>query len=82
AALYSPHGPVSYCEVYRSMCAMGRALRTLGIQREQRVLLVLDDTPAFITAFLGAGRIGAVPVPINYQSSPEQVRFYAQDSYA
>ncbi|WP_371797535.1 benzoate-CoA ligase family protein [Streptomyces albidoflavus] len=82
AALYSPHGPVSYGEVYRSMCAMGRALRTLGIQREQRVLLVLDDTPAFITAFLGAGRIGAVPVPINYQSSPEQVRFYAQDSYA
>ncbi|MEU2889620.1 benzoate-CoA ligase family protein [Streptomyces albidoflavus] len=82
AALYSPHGPVSYGEVYRSMCAMGRALRTLGIQREQRVLLVLDDTPAFITAFLGAGRIGAVPVPINYRSSPEQVRFYAQDSYA
>lgn len=82
AALHSPHGPVSYGEVYRSMCAMGRALRALGIQREQRVLLVMDDTPAFITAFLGAGRIGAVPVPITYQAGPEQARFHAQDSYA
>ncbi|WP_033894738.1 benzoate-CoA ligase family protein [Streptomyces anulatus] len=82
AALYGPHGHVSYGELYRSMCAMGRALRALGIQREQRVLLVLDDTPAFFTAFLGASRIGAIPVPINYQTSPEQIRFYAQDSYA
>lgn len=82
AALYSPDGPVTYAELYRSMCAMGRALRALGIQREQRILLALDDTPAFFTAFLGAARIGAVPVPINNQTDPEQVRFYAQDSYA
>ncbi|MFF8617390.1 benzoate-CoA ligase family protein [Streptomyces sp. NPDC015350] len=82
AALHSPHGTVSYGELYRSMCAMGRALRALGIQREQRVLLVLDDTPAFFTAFLGASRIGAIPVPINYQTSPERICFYAQDSYA
>ncbi|MDP9607957.1 MULTISPECIES: benzoate-CoA ligase family protein [Streptomyces] len=82
AALYSPHGPVTYAELYRNMCAMGRALHALGIQREQRVLLVLDDSPAFFTAFLGVGRIGAVPVPINCQTSPEQVRFYTQDSYA
>ncbi|WP_037836211.1 benzoate-CoA ligase family protein [Streptomyces sp. NRRL F-5650] len=82
AALRGPHGPVTYGELYRNMCAAGRALRALGVQREQRVLLVLDDTPAFFTAFLGAGRIGAVPVPVDYRTNPEQVRFYAQDSYA
>ncbi|CAM5606607.1 2-aminobenzoate-CoA ligase OS=Streptomyces alboniger OX=132473 GN=CP975_27805 PE=4 SV=1 [Streptomyces alboniger] len=81
-ALHTPCGPVTYEELHRRMCAMGRALRALGVQREQRVLLVLDDTPDFFTAFLGAVRIGAVPVPVDYRIDAAQARFYAQDSYA
>ena len=41
----------------------GISLRELGVRREQRVLLVLDDTTVFPIVFLGAIRIGAVPVP-------------------
>ncbi|MEU7316277.1 benzoate-CoA ligase family protein [Streptomyces sp. NPDC007083] len=84
AALLGPQGAVSYAELHRRMCAMGRALRGLGVEREQRVLLALDDSPAFFTAFLGAARIGAVPVPVPLTSHTvaEQIRFYAADSYA
>lgn len=81
-ALTGPRGTVDYAGLHRDMCAMGRALRALGVRREQRVLLVLDDSPAFFAAFLGACRIGAVPVPIDYLAQPDQVRFHAEDSYA
>ena len=45
----------------RRSTAPGSLLRALGVGREHRVLLVLDDTTAFPIAFLGAMRIGAVP---------------------
>lgn len=73
---------ITYHELYRRMCAMGRALRALGVQREQRVLLVLDDSPAFPVVFLGANRIGAVPVPVNPRSRSDDFRFFVEDSHA
>jgi benzoate-CoA ligase len=54
----------------------------LGVAREQRVLLVLGDTPAFPVAFFGAIRIGAVPVPINPLYKASDYRFFLEDSYA
>ncbi|WPO70541.1 benzoate-CoA ligase family protein [Streptomyces sp. KN37] len=73
---------VTYADVFRRMCAMGRALRALGVRREERVLLALDDSPDFVTAFLGALRVGAVPVPVNPRSRIGDFRFFAEDSYA
>ncbi len=61
---------------------MGNLLKDLGVQPEQRVLLVLDDTPAFPAAFLGAMRIGAVPVPVNPLDKAEHFRHYLRDSEA
>jgi acyl-CoA synthetase (AMP-forming)/AMP-acid ligase II len=46
------------------------------------VLLVLDDTPAFHAAFLGAIRIGAVPVPLNILARSQDYAYYLDDSYA
>ena len=43
----------------------GNVLRGLGVQAEQRVLMVMLDTIDFIAVFLGAMKIGAVPVPVN-----------------
>jgi benzoate-CoA ligase family protein len=46
------------------------------------VLLVLDDTPAFAAAFLGAMRIGAVPVPVNFLARAADFGYFLDDSYA
>src|SRR5689334_21009774 len=56
---------ITYGELFLQTCKMGRALLEFGVRREDRVLLVLSDTPNYPVAFLGAMRIGAVPVPIN-----------------
>jgi long-chain acyl-CoA synthetase len=36
-----------------------------GLERGDRVALVLRDSPQFIAAFLGAAKIGAIPVPLS-----------------
>jgi len=73
---------ITYQDLYNRVCGMGRALRALGVTREQRVLLLLNDTPAFPVAFFGAMRIGAVPVPVNPLYKASDYRFFLEDSYA
>lgn len=75
-------GGLTYGELFQRVCAFGRALRALGVRREERVLLILDDTWAFPVAFLGAIRLGAVPIPVNPLLHPEEYRYFLEDSYA
>ena len=81
-AIYSDD-EVSYGELARRINRFGRALREeLGVRQEDRVLLVLDDTPSFPTAFFAAMRIGAIPVPVNTLVGADEHRFYVEDSRA
>src|ERR687897_1816650 len=81
-AIYSDD-EVSYGELAHRINRFGRALREeLGVRQEDRVLLVLDDTPSFPTAFFAAMRIGAIPVPVNTLVGADEYRFYVEDSRA
>ncbi len=73
---------LTYEQLHRQVNRMGHLLRQLGVRREQRVLLVLDDTTIFPIAFLGAMRIGAVPVPVSVRDTGEHFRHFVEDSYA
>ncbi|MBV9474233.1 MAG: benzoate-CoA ligase family protein [Solirubrobacterales bacterium] len=73
---------VTYAELAARTQAFAAALREVGVRREERVLLILDDTPAWPTAFLGAMRIGAVPVPVAFLDNPQNFAHYLRDSYA
>ena len=73
---------VTYAGLLGRAACMAAALHDAGVRREERVLLLLDDTPAFPAAFLGAIRIGAVPVPVNPLYKPSDFRYFLEDSYA
>ena len=60
----------------------GRLLLELGVGREDRVLVVLDDTTVFPVVFLAAMRIGAIPVPVSPLDRADNFRHYVRDSYA
>src|SRR5690349_13593430 len=76
-------GSVSYAELFERMCQAARTFADRGIRREDRVLLVLDDSPTYVAAFLGAVRIGAVPVPVNpLLQYSEDYDHYFEDSLA
>src|SRR5690242_11358170 len=53
-----------------------------GVQPEQRVLLVLADTPTFMFFFWGAIWMGAVPVPVSTMLTVDDYRFLLDDSRA
>jgi benzoate-CoA ligase family protein len=82
AAYVSGERTLSYRELLAQSCRMGGLLRELGVRREERVLLVLDDTFLFPIAFLGAVRIGAVPIPVSVREHAENFRHFVDDSYA
>jgi benzoate-CoA ligase len=73
---------VTYSELYARACGVGATLRELGVERGERVLLVMDDGPWFPAAFLGAMRLGAVPVPINPLYGPDDYPYFVEDSGA
>lgn len=73
---------LTYRQLLEETCRAANALTGLGLRREERVLLILDDCPEFLAGFLGAVRLGAVPVPVNFQVGAEEWAFYLNDSRA
>lgn len=71
---------------YGELCALagraGNGLRRMGIPREGRVLILLDDGPEYVAAVFGAIRAGFVPVLVNTLSPPDLVAYFLQDSSA
>jgi acyl-coenzyme A synthetase/AMP-(fatty) acid ligase len=64
-ALTGVRGDLTYAQLYDSVRRTAAGLRRVGLQPEQRVLMVMADSPAFVAVFLAALRIGAVPVPVS-----------------
>jgi benzoate-CoA ligase len=65
AAFIDERGPLTYAQLARRVALAGGALRSLGLEPENRVVLALLDTVDFPTAFLGAIAAGIVPIPVN-----------------
>lgn len=72
----------TYLDLQAWMNRCGNALQGLGIERRDRVALILLDTPEFIAGFLGAVKIGAVPVPMSTLLRTPDYRYMLADSRA
>ena len=81
-ALIGAAGTRTYAELCTDACRWGNGFASLGLKRGDRVLLFLDDTPAYPAAFFGAVRAGFVPLLINTLTPPDLLQFYLADSGA
>jgi acetyl-CoA synthetase len=81
-AVTGPAGTRTYGQLAADACRFGAGLLSLGAQRGDRVLLFLDDTPAYPAVLLGAIRAGLVPVLTNTLTPPDLLQFYLADSGA
>src|SRR6516165_2186066 len=73
---------VTYQQLFEMVNRVGNCLRKLGVRIEERVFLLLFDTPEFAASFFGAIKIGAVPVPINTLLKPADYSYLLNDSRA
>ncbi len=71
----------TFADIHAAASRVATRLVDVGVRRGERVLLVLDDTPSFPAAFLGAMRMGAIPIPVNFLARPDDFGYFLDDSY-
>ena len=73
---------VTYADLHENVSRAGNALKELGVRMEERVAILMPDTPEWVYAFFGAIKIGAVAVPMNTILLPKDYRYLLNDSRA
>src|SRR5215813_9830450 len=73
---------ISYRHLYERTNRVANALRKLGVRQEERVLLLLLDSPEFLYSFFGAIKLGAVAVPVSTLCKPAEYEYMLNDSRA
>jgi len=81
-AIYSQGRQITYRQVQENANRLGNALMDLGVEMENRVLLLLYDSPEFAFSFFGAMKIGAVPIPANTMLKSPDYEYLLNDSRA
>ncbi len=81
-AIYAGDRQITYRALAAQVNRAGNALRGLGVRPEERVFLLLLDSPEFAYVFWGAIRIGAIPVPTNTALKAHDYAYMLRDSRA
>src|SRR5438309_7006172 len=73
---------LTYGQVQELVNRTGNALLEIGVEPENRVLMLCLDAPEFIGTFWGAIKIGAVPIPTNTLMRTADYLYFLNDSRA
>src|SRR6267378_7714885 len=76
--LYFEDQTWTYAEAARMSNRAGNALRALGLDIEDRVLVVLPDCPEFVWTWFGTARIGAVITMVNPLLPADDYSYYLE----
>jgi 4-hydroxybenzoate-CoA ligase len=81
-AFIDPSRNITYGQLHDEAARVGPMLARLGVERENRIALVLLDTVDFPVLFWGAIRAGVIPVLLNTRLNAEQYHQLFEDSRA
>src|ERR1700761_6565185 len=81
-ALTGPAGDLSYASLWDRVRRTAAGLRAVGAGAEQRILVVMADSPDFAVVYLAALRVGAIPVPVSTMLRPAGIAELLRDSRA
>ncbi len=76
--LYFKDQTFNYGETARMSNRVGNALREVGVEMEDRVLIVLPDCPEFVCTWFGAAHIGAVITMVNPLLPADDYMYYLE----
>jgi benzoate-CoA ligase family protein len=69
----------SYSDIFSLAGRAGNLFAEAGLGYENRVVIILPDSPLYLAAFFGAIRIGAVPVPVSTRLSLDDYQYIFAD---
>lgn len=73
---------LTYAELLEVSARVGGGLAGLGVEREDPVLIMLDNSVEHVLAWFGSACLAAVEVPVNTALMAPQVQFIANDCQA
>jgi benzoate-CoA ligase len=76
------HGSLTYAQLFERVRRFAAGLQSLGIHREERVLLLMQDTTDWPVAFLGSLYAGIVPVAVNTLLTADDYAYMLHNSRA
>src|ERR1700688_206841 len=72
----------TYGDLAADINRAGNGLLKLGLQEEQRAMLILPDCPEFAVAYFGVIKIGAVAVPTSTAARTTDYDYFLRESRA
>ena len=81
-AIRTQDGGVTYADLTANVNRCAGLLSRLGLERGDRLLMVVKDCPAFFYLFWGAIKAGVVPVPLNTLLRSASYTYMIEDSGA
>jgi benzoate-CoA ligase len=81
-ALIDDAGQLTYGQLAEQVRRFASGLQKMGLQREERVLLLMHDSSDWVVAFLGSLYAGVVPVAVNTLLTAEDYAFMMGNSRA
>ena len=82
AAFIDDVGTLTFGELSLRVRRMAAGLRALGLKREERVLLLMQDTNDWPVSFLGAMYAGLVPVAVNTLLTADDYAYMLENARA
>ncbi|MBW2317460.1 MAG: AMP-binding protein [Deltaproteobacteria bacterium] len=81
-ALYFEERAITYKDLNIKANRMANGLQGLGVERGDRVAIMLPNIPEFVYSFVGILKLGAVAVPFNTLYKGGEIRHILRDSGA
>ncbi len=75
-------GELTYQALFERVGGLAGALRASGLEAEHRILMLMADSADFVTVYLAAMRIGAIPVPVSTMLYATDITTLLTDSRA
>jgi long-chain acyl-CoA synthetase len=71
---------MSYAELHGASNKIANALTSLGLERGQKVAIMLPNIPQFVMVYYGILKAGGVVVPLNVLFKTHEVEYHLEDS--
>ena len=81
-AIFFEDQTYNYHQVLENVNKSANMLNDLGVEMENRVMLLVRDSPEMIFSFFGAIKLGAVPIPTNMLMKSQDFLHVLNDSRA
>jgi fatty-acyl-CoA synthase len=71
---------ISYLQLHRRANRTASWLQSIGIEKGDRVAVLLSNCPEFLELYFACSRLGAIFVPLNFRSAVPEVDYFVKNA--